>query len=74
MIAASSKYQETIRVHVFAVLQINLRLMMVSGRNAEFLFSASDSAADITQHVFDNWPEGRSKKNFNICFFRASSL
>ncbi|KAI5739213.1 hypothetical protein M8J77_016409 [Diaphorina citri] len=36
---------------------INLRLILVSGKTKEFLFSPSDSAGDIAQHVFDNWPE-----------------
>lgn len=48
-------------------LQINLRLILVSGKTKEFLFSPSDSAGDIAQTVFDNWPEGNStflyKKN-----------
>lgn len=43
---------------LFFVLQINLRLILVSGKTKEFLFSPSDSAGDIAQHVFDNWPEG----------------
>ncbi|XP_071453129.1 ubiquitin-like protein 3 [Hetaerina americana] len=36
---------------------INLRLILVSGKTKEFLFSSSDSAGDIAQHVFDSWPE-----------------
>lgn len=30
----------------------------MSGKTKEYLFSPSDSAGDIAQHVFDNWPEG----------------
>ncbi|XP_015602181.2 ubiquitin-like protein 3 isoform X1 [Cephus cinctus] len=37
--------------------KINLRLILVSGKTKEFLFSPSDSAGDIAQHVFENWPE-----------------
>jgi hypothetical protein len=37
--------------------KINLRLILVSGKTREFLFAPTDSAADITQHVYDNWPE-----------------
>ncbi|KAJ3630735.1 hypothetical protein MTP99_011913 [Tenebrio molitor] len=40
-----------------SVTCINLRLILVSGKTKEFLFSPSDSAGDIAQHVFDNWPE-----------------
>ena len=42
------------------VFQINLRLILVSGKTHEFLFSPSDSAAEITDHVFSHWPEGES--------------
>lgn len=41
------------------MLQINLRLILVSGKTKEFLFSPSDSAGDIAHHVFENWPEGK---------------
>ncbi|CAH0777684.1 unnamed protein product [Bemisia tabaci] len=37
--------------------KINLRLILVSGKTREFLCSPSDSAGEIAQHVFDNWPE-----------------
>lgn len=40
------------------LFQINLKLILVSGKTKEFLFSPSESAGDIAQHVFDNWPEG----------------
>lgn len=50
------------------LFQINLKLILVSGKTKEFLFSPSESAGDIAQHVFDNWPEGeinfsQKKKN-----------
>jgi hypothetical protein len=38
--------------------QINLRLILVSGKTKEFLFLPSDSAADIAKHVYENWPMG----------------
>ncbi|MCL4122595.1 UNVERIFIED_CONTAM: hypothetical protein GTU68_015945 [Idotea baltica] len=37
--------------------KINLRLILVSGRTKEFLFCPNESAGDIAQFVFDNWPE-----------------
>ncbi|CAN7945277.1 unnamed protein product, partial [Ixodes hexagonus] len=43
-------------------LQINLRLILVSGKTKEFLFSPNDSAAEIAQHVFDNWPDEWSEE------------
>ena len=36
--------------------QINLRLILVSGKTKEYLFSPNESAGDISQFVFDNWP------------------
>ncbi|GBL93724.1 Ubiquitin-like protein 3 [Araneus ventricosus] len=38
-------------------LAINLRLILVSGKTREYLFSPNDSASDIAQYVFDNWVE-----------------
>lgn len=37
--------------------KVNLRLILVSGKTREFLFSPEDSAFEIAQYVFDNWPE-----------------
>ncbi|KAH7969631.1 ubiquitin-like protein 3 [Rhipicephalus sanguineus] len=37
--------------------KVNLRLILVSGKTKEFAFSPNDSAAEIAQHVFDNWPQ-----------------
>ncbi|KAI1308240.1 Ubiquitin-like protein 3 [Halotydeus destructor] len=37
--------------------KINLRLILVTGKTKDFLFNANDSAADIANHVFDNWPQ-----------------
>lgn len=36
--------------------KINVKLILVSGKTAEFLFTHSDSVSVITQHVYDNWP------------------
>lgn len=59
----------------FHNLQINLRLILVSGKTKEFLFSPSDSAGDIAQTVFDSWPEGKftllcifMKYYLNMCY------
>lgn len=51
-------YCPNIPVMFLSVLQINLRLILVSGKTKEFLFSPNDSAADIAKHVYDNWPMG----------------
>jgi len=40
------------------LVQINLKLIVVSSKTAEFLFTNTDTVAAITQHVFDNWPSG----------------
>jgi len=49
--------------------KINLRLILVSGKIHEFLFSPNASASEIAQYVFDNWPEEWSEdkvQNANI--------
>uniref|UniRef100_A0AC35FM03 Ubiquitin-like domain-containing protein n=1 Tax=Panagrolaimus sp. PS1159 TaxID=55785 RepID=A0AC35FM03_9BILA len=38
------------------LILINLKLILVSGRTREFQFAPSTSAAEVCQHVFDNWP------------------
>lgn len=48
------------------MLQINLRLILVSGKTKEFIFSPNDSAGDIAQAIFDNWPEGNFLKNVKL--------
>lgn len=60
-------YKSKVVYNIFySLLQINLRLILVSGKTKEFLFSPSDSAGDIAQHVFDNWPDGECT---NYIFF-----
>ena len=46
--------------YILCVVQVNLKVILVSGRTQEFLFSHTDTAALITQHIFDNWPSGKS--------------
>lgn len=36
---------------------INLRLILVSGKTKDFLFSPNDSASDISNFVFNHWPD-----------------
>lgn len=47
-------------------LQVNLRLILVSGKTKEFLFYPNDSVADVTDFVYRNWPRGN---NFIGVFF-----
>lgn len=51
---------------ILFLFQINLRLILVSGKTEEFLFSATESAGEIAQHVFDNWPEGNQNHFIQI--------
>ncbi|KAJ7419260.1 hypothetical protein BTVI_26104 [Pitangus sulphuratus] len=55
---SSGVYNQKCQLLVFNPprLWINLRLILVSGKTKEFLFSPNDSAADIAKHVYDNWP------------------
>lgn len=43
--------------------KINLKLILVSGKTKEFLFSPSDSASDIARHVYEHWPEEWEAEN-----------
>lgn len=36
--------------------KVNLRLILVSGKTKDYLFKPTDSAGEIAQYVFDNWP------------------
>ena len=38
--------------------KVNLRLILVSGKTKDYLFKPTDSAGEIAQYVFDNWPIG----------------
>jgi hypothetical protein len=40
-----------------------LRLILVSGKTREFLFKPTESAGEIAQYVFDNWPSGESSSS-----------
>lgn len=51
----------------FNRLQVNLRLILVSGKTQDFTFSPNDSATDIARHVFENWPAGVNY-NYNSNF------
>lgn len=51
-------YLNPVSVCLLLPLQINLRLILVSGKTKEFLFGPADSAGDIAQTVYDNWPDG----------------
>ena len=38
---------------------VNLRLILVSGKTKDYKFAMSESAGEIAQFVFENWPSGR---------------
>ncbi|UJR15560.1 hypothetical protein I4U23_002499 [Adineta vaga] len=35
---------------------INLKLILVSGKTAEFQFRPTTTASDVAKHIFENWP------------------
>lgn len=49
--------------HLLCTFQINLRLILVSGKTKEFLFSPSDSAGEIAKIVFEQWPDGKHARS-----------
>ena len=44
--------------------KVNLRLILVSGKTKDYLFKPTDSAGEIAQYVFDNWPIGKQEIHF----------
>ena len=62
-----NKFELIILIHLkfhFFFLQRSLQVLLrlihpMNGNSKEFVFSPHDSAADVAQHVFDNWPQGR---------------
>lgn len=55
-------------------LQINLRLILVTGKTKDYLFNPNDSAADIAQHVFDHWPAEWTEESVSNNINRAEIL
>jgi hypothetical protein len=46
---------------IFFSSKINLKLILVSGKTAEFPFRPTTTASDVAKHVFENWPEGKKE-------------
>ena len=46
----------------------------MSGKTEEFLFSPNESASDIAQHVYDNWPEGNFVVHYSLYFNNLDQL
>lgn len=38
--------------------QVSLKLILASGKSAEFIFPLITSVGEVTEYVYDNWPEG----------------
>eukprot|EP00112_Aurelia_sp_Birch-Aquarium-sp1_P022000 Seg606.2 transcript_id=Seg606.2/GoldUCD/mRNA.D3Y31 product="Ubiquitin-like protein 3" protein_id=Seg606.2/GoldUCD/D3Y31 len=46
--------------------QVNLRLIMVSGKTADFVFTTTTSAGEVAEYVYNNWPEVWADEKENI--------
>jgi len=46
--------------------KVNLRLIMVSGKTADFVFKNTTSAGDVAEHVYNNWPEAWAEEKDKI--------
>lgn len=57
---SSVKYPEGLTImHTLSLnTQVNLRLLLVSGKSYDFLFEPGTSATEIAEYVFANWPSG----------------
>ena len=42
--------------------QVNLHLIMVTGKTADFVFPNIVSAGEVAEHVYNNWPEGKQNR------------
>ncbi|PAA90298.1 hypothetical protein BOX15_Mlig031921g1, partial [Macrostomum lignano] len=60
---ASCVAMETDRPHSPTVPaeRVNLRLLLVTGETHNFLFNPDDCAEEITEFVYNNWPEDWSE-------------
>ena len=60
ILVSTSRSQEKIKMPRPAIPEdkVNLRLILVSGKTKDYLFKPTDSAGEIAQYVFDNWPIG----------------
>uniref|UniRef100_A0A1I8GZT6 Rad60-SLD_2 domain-containing protein n=1 Tax=Macrostomum lignano TaxID=282301 RepID=A0A1I8GZT6_9PLAT len=45
--------------------RVNLRLLLVTGETHNFLFNPDDCAEEITEFVYNNWPEGENRRGKN---------
>ena len=57
----------------FVFSKVNLKLILVSGKTAEFEFGPSTTASDVAKHVFENWPDGERLAS-TLPFSTRSSL
>jgi hypothetical protein len=53
--------KENVSLKIKSSVQINLKLILVSGKTAEFQFRPTTTAADVAKYVYENWPEGLNK-------------
>eukprot|EP00794_Sanderia_malayensis_P007562 gene7562-8400_t len=54
--------------------KVNLRLIMVSGKTADFIFPNTTSAGEVAEYVYNNWPEAWADEKENITNFQVLRL
>ena len=54
--------------------QINLKLILVSGKTAEFQFPPVTTASDVAKHVYENWPEGEWSESRDVPHWNTAVL
>lgn len=46
--------------------KVNLRLIMVSGKTADFVFKNTTTAGEVAEYVYNNWPEAWAEEKDSI--------
>lgn len=54
--------------------KVNLRLIMVSGKTADFVFQNTTSAGEVAEYVYNNWPEAWAEEKENITNYQVLRL
>lgn len=56
------------------VPKVNLHLIMVTGKTADFVFPNIVSAGEVAEHVYNNWPEAWAEEKETISSFQVLRL
>lgn len=61
-------------VHQSSKNKVCLKLILASGKSAEFIFPLITSVGEVTEYVFNNWPEEWAEEKESITSFHVLRL